>query len=1061
MHRLAYRRNRKNRGNWKNRDGKTIRARFALPLLAALAAAGLALWLAPTTPPMAQAQEATASCGGPGNPLHGRTQKVVDAILTLLGERNCSVITAAQLAGMTHLDVIGQDLGSLQSDDFAGLTSLESLRLYNNDLRRLPNGVFDGLSSLAILRLNNNELVDLPPDLFEGLSSLQQLRMDTNPQLACIHASQFDGLSNLQLLRLQDTQLGNINPTYFTRWSLNKLADLRLGETRISAAPIAFATYQAVLPALVEADTYVNNTTELTDPICESMELLAACGAGNPLHLRTQKVVDVILAALSASDCSAVTAAQLAGITTLDLSRQKLFALRDGDFANLTGLQTLQLYDNSLTTLPSNVFDGRSSLQTLNLYDNSLASLPEDLFNGLSGLQTLDLHGNSLASLPEDLFNGLASLQTLDLHGNSLASLPDDVFDGLSALQTLNLYDNSLASLPDDVFDGLTALQTLNLYDNSLASLPDDVFDGLSALQTLNLYDNSLASLPDDVFDGLTSLQTLNLYDNSLAALPDDVFNGLTSLQTLDLHGNLLATLPEGLLSGLSALQVLNLNNNSLTWLSPDTFTGRSNLQELLLAENSSLGCIHASQFDGLSQLQKLHLAGAGLGNIAPQYFTRWGLNRLAELSFGALTPSETSLSFAAYQAVLPALVEARTTFATGGLSNPICASPERLANCGGTANPLHGRTQKVVDAILGALSASDCSAVSATQLSGITTLDLSARRLSALRDGDFANLTGLGTLLLNDNALTALPEDVFDGLSSLQTLQLYDNSLATLPEDVFDGRASLQTLQLYDNSLTALPEDLFDGLSNLRFLRLENNALETLPPDLFDGLTSLRELRLADNRPLTCIHAGQFSGLAQLQELHLAGAKLGNIAPAPHAAQWGLNRLEELRFGDTRIGSSAFGSYQAEFPALVESRTYVRAPAVLSHPICGFITAETDGGGFHTLVAVELEHTLVYPNRTKISGTSGDGVCGSDATTTRHVLWAWQRSADGVVWTDLAANRQPPDYGVRAAGECSFHYTPQTADDGMYVRAYVPVDTAGVGENNYHSAPFGPLNVR
>ena len=911
MHRLAY------RGNRKNRGGKTIRARFALPLLAALAAAGLALWLAPTTPPMAQAQEATASCGGPGNPLHGRTQKVVDAILTLLGEHNCSAITATQLAGMTHLDVIGQDLGSLQSGDFAGLTSLESLRLYNNDLRRLPNGVFDGLSSLAILRLNNNELVDLPSDLFEGLSSLQQLHMETNPQLACIHASQFDGLSNLQLLRLQDTQLGNINPTHFTRWSLNKLEDLRLGETRISASPIAFATYQAVLPALVAADTYVNNTTELTDPICESMELLAACGAGNPLHLRTQKVVDVILAALSASDCSAVTAAQLAGITTLDLSRQKLFALRDGDFANLTGLQTLQLHGNSLTTLPSNVFDG------------------------------------------------------------------------------------------------------------------------------------------------LSSLQTLNLYDNSLAALPNDVFDGLTSLQTLDLHGNSLSALPEGLLSGLSALQVLNLNNNSLTWLSPDTFAGRSNLQELLLAENSSLGCIHASQFDGLSQLQKLHLAGAGLGNIAPQYFTRWGLNRLAELSFGALTPSETSLSFAAYRAVLPALVEARTTFATGGLSNPICASPERLANCGGTANPLHGRTQKVVDAILGALSASDCSAVSATQLSGITTLDLSARRLSALRDGDFANLTGLGTLLLNDNALTALPEDVFDGLSSLQTLQLYDNSLATLPEDVFDGRASLQTLQLYDNSLTALPEDLFDGLSNLRFLRLENNALETLPPDLFDGLTSLRELRLADNRPLTCIHAGQFSGLAQLQELHLAGAKLGNIAPAPHAAQWGLNRLEELRFGDTRIGSSAFGSYQAEFPALVESRTYVRAPAVLSHPICGFITAETDGGGFHTLVAVKLEHTLVYPNRTKISGTSGDGFCGALSGDARRELWTWQRSADGVVWTDLAANRQPPDYGVRAAGECSFHYTPQTADDGMYVRAYVPVDTAGVGENNYHSAPFGPLNVR
>ncbi len=818
MHRHSRRRNRK------NRYGKILRAKFALPLLAALVAVATALWLAPstTTPPMAQAQEATASCGS--GPLHGRTQKVVDAILGVLSETDCSAVTTADLNGITGtMEIRYKSLNSLLSDDFEGLSSLQQLNLHGNDLTELPRGVFDGLSSLThlrlwdndlttlpdgafddlsnleFIRLNRNQLEWLPPDLFEETPNLTGLHMDANDQLACIHASQFDGLSSLELLELHNTPLGNINPTHFTRWSLNSLTELRFGGTLIADSSLNFADYQAVLPALVEANTRVDSGG-FTDPICDTLERLADCGAGNPLHGRTQKVVDALLAALSATDCSAVTTTQLAGITALHLNGLRLRALQDGDFANLTGLINLHIQINQLTTLPSDVFDGLSSLQRIDLFDNELTTLPED------------------------------------------------VFDGLSSLQELNMFDNELTTLPSDVFDGLSSLQTLRIYTTPLATLPEDVFDGLSSLETLDLHRNELTTLPEDLFDGLSSLQDLELYDNSLDTLPEDLFDGLSSLQELN----------------------------------------------------------------------------------------------------------------------------------------------------------------------------------------------------------------------LSSNSLDTLPEDLFDGLSSLGQLNLSSNSLDTLPEDLFDGLSSLNALRLPDNSLDTLPEDVFDGLSSMTLLRLDNNSLDTLPPDLFDGLSNLRELYLTDNGALACIHAGQFDGLTNLRELHLAGTKLGNIDPTPYAAQWGLNELEELRFGGTSIGSSSlnFQDYKDVFRDLVESRTYVRDPAELSQAICGFIVVEPDGT-YDGTIQVWLNNAHVYPNRARTAGTSGDGHCGSETAEAQHELWTWQSSSDGVTWTDLTSGQQPKPYGTRGAGECSFLYTPQTADNNMYLRAYVKVDTAGVGENNYHSAPFGPLNVR
>ncbi len=408
----------------------------------------------------------------------------------------------------------------------------------------------------------------------------------------------------------------------------------------------------------------------------------------------------------------------------------------------------------------------------------------------------------------------------------------------------------------------------------------------------------------------------------------------------------------------------------------------------------------------------------------------------------------------------LPLLLAAMAAL---GLWLPPPPVAQAHASCGGA--PLNGRTLEVVAVIVEDLSADSCHSVTAEQLAGITSLDLSSESLTSLLSDDFDGLTDLESLFLNDNSLAALPEDVFDGLTKLERLNLHKNSLTALPSDVFDGLDSLMYLLLGENSLAAVPGDVFDGLSNLEDLFIDDNPLVWLPPDLFAGLSSLQELRLnsndtdfAETQSLACIHAGQFDGLSELQELRLGLHQLGNIDPS-HFARWNLVKLEELRLGATRIGPSPLDfatTYDiAELPALNESQTWVVNTADLTDPICGSITLD-DGTG---VVRVLLEIDSVRPNRARVGGTSGDGVCGSDPNEARHQLWTWQRSNDGVTWTDMDL---PPAYGSegRRDGKCSYLYTPQDDDNGKYVRAYVPVTTTGLGDNNYHSAAQGPLSV-
>ncbi len=302
---------------------------------------------------------------------------------------------------------------------------------------------------------------------------------------------------------------------------------------------------------------------------------------------RTPQVRDAIVAAVpNVSDCADVTAADLAGITILNLRSQNITVLKANDFNGLTALELFTLSDNALSSLPEGIFDELTALEWLHLYNNDLSSLPEGVFDELTALEWLDLSSNELSSLPEGVFDNLTALEWLNLSNNDLSSLPEGVFDELTALEYLSLSSNALSSLPEGVFDELTALKQLHLSNNELSSLPEGVFDELTALEWLDLSSNALSSLPEGIFDKLTALEWLDLYNNDLSSLPEGIFDELTALKLLDLGSNTLSSLPEGIFDELTKLKRLYLHDNDLSSLPEGIFDGLTKLESLELSGN-------------------------------------------------------------------------------------------------------------------------------------------------------------------------------------------------------------------------------------------------------------------------------------------------------------------------------------------------------------------------------------------------------------------------------------------------------------------------------------------
>ena len=101
--------------------------------------------------------------------------------------------------------------------------------------------------------------------------------------------------------------------------------------------------------------------------------------------------------------------------------------------ADLAALTELDVSGNRLSTLPEGVVAGPTALRVLDLSDNRLVVDLDGAFLAAPALEELDLSGNRIDALADGVFEELTALTDLDLSGNPGApfaptadALPDD-----------------------------------------------------------------------------------------------------------------------------------------------------------------------------------------------------------------------------------------------------------------------------------------------------------------------------------------------------------------------------------------------------------------------------------------------------------------------------------------------------------------------------------------------------------------------------------------------------------------------------------------------------------
>ncbi|NXW67046.1 ISLR2 protein, partial [Hirundo rustica] len=142
--------------------------------------------------------------------------------------------------------------------------------------------------------------------------------------------------------------------------------------------------------------------------------------------------------------------------------------------------------------------------------------------------------------------------------------------------------------------------------------------------------------------------------------------------------------------------------------------------------------------------------------------------------------------------------------------------------------------------------------AVPAGLPSNVTTLSLSANKISSLPRGAFAEVTQVSSLWLAHNEIAAIEPGALAVLVHLKNLDVSHNQIAEFPWQDLRNLSALQLLKMNNNRMSAVPPGAFRTLKDLRSLRINNNRFATLAEGIFDSLGSLSHLQIYNN-PFEC----------------------------------------------------------------------------------------------------------------------------------------------------------------------------------------------------------------
>ncbi|NXF45212.1 ISLR2 protein, partial [Oceanites oceanicus] len=135
---------------------------------------------------------------------------------------------------------------------------------------------------------------------------------------------------------------------------------------------------------------------------------------------------------------------------------------------------------------------------------------------------------------------------------------------------------------------------------------------------------------------------------------------------------------------------------------------------------------------------------------------------------------------------------------------------------------------------------------------SNVTTLSLSANKITSLQQRSFVEVTQVTSLWLAHNEIRSIEPGTFAILVQLKNLDISHNQVVDFPWQDLYNLSALQLLKMNNNHMALVPQGAFHTLKDLRSLRINNNKFTTLAEGIFDSLSSLSHLQIYNN-PFEC----------------------------------------------------------------------------------------------------------------------------------------------------------------------------------------------------------------
>ncbi|XP_067441159.1 toll-like receptor 3 isoform X1 [Thunnus thynnus] len=587
----------------------------------------------------------------------------------------------------------------------------------------------------------------------------------------------------------------------------------------VGIPPLSLAPY----PGLLHLDVGYNSITRLDQGLCQTLPLLQTLNVEhNEVHVLEKEDM---------SHCTNLTRLNMASnrlklkgepffalqsLKFLDVSKNNLLSAKLGSQPQLPSLENLSLALNSFTSLKKDDFfylNHSSSLQVLNLSSISLKTLEPGCFKPLSSLHTLIMDKGSMGTLViSKLCSELSgtAINALSLQKMKLVTLTNTTFRGLEKtnLTSLDLSGNGMGKIGEGSFQWLSRLQILNLADNNIKHLTKDTFKGLKSLKKLSLRKalvksrtSSTPIIDNFSFQPLSTLESLILQRTSAREITEYTFTGLMSLKELDMSWSSYTSLKNITnktlvsLAG-SPLKRLDLTGTAIAQIHPGTFSVLRNLTTLLLNYNYIKQTLTGKEFEGLSQIQEIHMSNNHQTvNLSSTSFVN--VPNLRVLTLGkSLIVSALNLD--------PSPFRPLSNLTKLDLSN------NNIANI----------RENLLDGLV-----------------NLKVLNLQHNNLARLWKS--ANLGG--------------PVLFLKGAQNLLSLQMDSNGLDEIPLEALRGLSNLQELSLAYNLLNNLKDSIFDDLNSLQVLHLQKNLITTVRPEVFKTPMSNLSMLVMDKNPFDC----------------------------------------------------------------------------------------------------------------------------------------------------------------------------------------------------------------